>query len=218
VFEDASQAHGARVPEGRAGALGRAAAFSFYPGKNLGAAGDAGMVVTRDAELAAAARAIRNHGSEARYQHPRFGYNSRLDTLQAAILSVKLRHLDRWNDERRRAAEIYDARLGHLGDVVRPRLPGESHVFHLYVVRVPAGRRDAIVAELHAHGIGAAIHYPVPVHLHGATSTLGHRRGDFPVAERLASEIVSLPLYPEITPEQIEQVARALEGALEATR
>ena len=212
MFEDASQAHGATLDGVRAGALGRAAAFSLYPGKNLGAAGDAGVIVTSDDALAESCRALRNYGSEVRYEHPRFGYNSRLDTMQAAILSVKLRHLDAWNEARRRAAARYDARLSRSVEVERPRLTGASHVFHLYVVRVP--NRDFVLQRLHAREIGAAIHYPVPVHLHGATRSLGYAPGSFPNAERRAREILSLPIYPEITDAQIDEVCDSLQGAL----
>jgi dTDP-4-amino-4,6-dideoxygalactose transaminase len=209
LLEDASQAHGARAGGKRTGALGRGAAFSLYPGKNLGAYGDAGILTTDDPKLAQACRDVRNYGSEVKYQHPIFGYNSRLDTIQAAILQVKLRHLETWRAERVRAAKAYDARLANVSHVVRPALLADgAHVFHLYVVRV--AQRDGVLAKLTQRGIGAGIHYPVPVHLHGATKVLGYARGHFPVAERLADEILSLPMFPEITEPQIDEVVGAL--------
>lgn len=213
LVEDAAQAQGAERNGTRAGGFGAAAGTSFYPGKNLGAYGDAGAVLTRSGELAQKLRALRNYGSEVKYHHPETGFNSRLDTLQAVVLSAKLRHLDAWNEARRRAAARYDALLARIPGVERPRtLPGNTHIFHLYVIRVP--RREAVLKALHAQGIGAGVHYPVPIHLQGAFARLGHRRGDFPVAERAAEEILSLPLFPEITPEQQERVAAALEKAL----
>lgn len=209
ILEDASQAHGAKWSGRRVGSLGAGAALSLYPGKNLGAYGDAGVIVTSDDKLAQACRDVRNYGSEIKYQHPIFGYNSRLDTIQAAILEVKLRHLDTWIAERVRAAKAYDARLAKVDDVVRPSLLGEGqHVFHLYVVRVQ--KRDEVLKRLNAAGVGAGIHYPVAVHLHGATKSLGYQRGDFPIAERFADEIISLPLYPEITDAQIDEVVATL--------
>ena len=213
IWEDAAQAHGASWNGVRAGALGDAAAFSLYPGKNLGAAGDAGVIVTGDARLAQACRDVRNYGSERRYEHPRFGYNSRLDTLQAAILSVKLRHLGRWNAERRLAARRYDERLRRLGAVRRPVLGGDDHVFHLYVVRIP--RRDAVLDHLQAAGVGAAIHYPRPVHRLGATTALLVGARPTPIADARAAEILSLPLYPELTEAQIDFVVDALDNALQ---
>jgi dTDP-4-amino-4,6-dideoxygalactose transaminase len=213
LVEDSAQAHGACRHGVGAGAFGVAAGTSFYPGKNLGAYGDAGAVLTGDAAVAARVRALRNYGSEVKYQHPEFGFNSRLDTLQAVVLNAKLPHLAGWNAARRAAAGRYDRLLADLPDVGRPATrPGNEHVWHLYVVRVP--RRDAVLGALHAAGIGAGVHYPVPIHLQGAFRHLGHRPGDFPVAEAAAAEVLSLPIFPEITAEQQERVVAALRAAL----
>jgi dTDP-4-amino-4,6-dideoxygalactose transaminase len=213
IVEDAAQSQGARRHGLRAGALGHAAATSFYPGKNLGAYGDAGAILTSSSELAAAARMIRDHGSVHKYRHEVLGVNSRLDTLQAVVLSAKLRRLDEWNASRRAAAARYDALLSGCDSVVRPRtLPGNEHVWHLYVVRVPS--RDVVLKNLQAAGIGAGIHYPIPIHLTPAFARLGFAEGAFPVTERAAPELLSLPLFAEITPEQQETVASALISAL----
>jgi len=213
VIEDAAQAQGARRNGQGIGAFGHAAGTSFYPGKNLGAYGDAGGVVTNADPVAKQLRALRNYGSEVKYHHPETGFNSRLDTLQAVVLQAKLAYLARWNDERRAAAARYDQFLADMADVSVPStLAGNEHIYHLYVVRVP--RRDDVLRKLHAAGIFAGIHYPVPVHLQGAFRHLGYKEGDFPVAEQAASEILSLPLFAEITPDQQEQVAVALREAL----
>jgi dTDP-4-amino-4,6-dideoxygalactose transaminase len=215
IVEDAAQAHGARRDGHPAGSFGFAAGTSFYPGKNLGAYGDGGAVLTDSAEVAARVRALRNYGSEVKYQHPETGFNSRLDTLQAVVLNAKLAHLAAWNDARRAAAARYDALLADVPAVTRPAtLAGNEHVWHLFVVRVP--RRDEVLARLQAAGIGAGIHYPTPIHLQGAFRHLGHREGDFPVSEAAAKEILSLPLFPEITPDQQERVVAALREALAA--
>lgn len=210
LVEDAAQAHGARGASGTAGSIGRAAAFSFYPGKNLGAAGDGGAVTTSDPDVAARARAFRNYGSPRKYEHPEFGVNSRLDALQAALLDVKLRYIDAWNEARRRLARAYVERLARLEGVCAPEVPaGEEHVVHVFVVRVGGEHRDRVLAELAENGIGAGIHYPVPVAFLPAVAS-DARRGDFPVAERLAGEILSLPLYPEMTDAQVERVCEVL--------
>jgi dTDP-4-amino-4,6-dideoxygalactose transaminase len=215
LVEDAAQAQGARRGLGAAGAFGIAAGTSFYPGKNLGAYGDAGAVLTGDAAIARKVRRLGNHGSDTKYEHPELGFNSRLDALQAVVLRAKLARLEAWNARRREAAGCYDELLAQVDQVTAPAvLPGNEHVWHLYVVRVPAARRDALVLALNAEGIGAAVHYPVPVHLQGAFRGLGHRRGAFPVAEEAAAEIVSLPLYPHITPAQQERVVDAVARAL----
>ncbi|WP_322766854.1 DegT/DnrJ/EryC1/StrS family aminotransferase [Frankia sp. Cr1] len=213
VVEDAAQAQGA-VRGGRAaGGLGLLAATSFYPGKNLGAAGDAGAVLTDDAELARKVRLLGAHGSERKYVHESLGFNSRLDTLQAVVLRAKLARLARWNQARAAAALRYDELLSGDSRVRLPAtLPGNVHVWHLYVVRVPD--RDAVLARLHEQGVGAGIHYPVPLNLQPAFAGLGYGAGDFPVAEKAAGEILSLPLYPHITPEQQERVAEELRRAL----
>jgi dTDP-4-amino-4,6-dideoxygalactose transaminase len=213
VVEDAAQSHGARRNGMSAGALGHAAATSFYPGKNLGAYGDAGAALTGSADIAARMRMIRDHGSSTKYRHEVVGVNSRLDTLQAVVLSAKLRRLAAWNSARRTAAARYDQLLSDWAAVVCPRtLDGNEHVWHLYTVRVPD--RDRVLKELHAAGIGAGIHYPVPVHLTPAFAGLGHPQGEFPVAERNARELLSLPIFPEITAVQQERVVSVLISAL----
>lgn len=213
LLEDAAQAQGARQRGIPAGGFGVAAGTSFYPGKNLGAYGDAGAVLTNSDDVARKVRALRNYGSEVKYAHPELGFNSRLDTLQAIVLNAKLRHLARWNAARRAAARRYDELLAGEPRVIRPAvLAGNEPVWHLYVVRVPG--RDAVLRSLHAAGIGAGVHYPVPIHLQGAFRHLGHRRGEFPAAEAAADEVLSLPLFAEITPEQQGGVVAALTAAL----
>jgi dTDP-4-amino-4,6-dideoxygalactose transaminase len=213
VVEDAAQAQGATHHGVPIGGWGVAAGTSFYPGKNLGAYGDAGGVVTDDTEVARRVRLLANHGSEVKYQHPVLGFNSRLDTLQAVVLRAKLARLDAWNDERREAARRYGELLADVPQVRLPSVaPGNEHVWHLYVVRV--GRRDAVLAELNAAGIGAGIHYPVPVHHTGAFADSEYRHGDFPVTERAAEEILSLPIFPGITAAQQERVADVLRAAV----
>lgn len=213
IVEDAAQAQGAAHDGRTAGGLGDIAGTSFYPGKNLGAYGDAGAVLTDDADLAAKVRALGNYGSNVKYHHPETGFNSRLDTLQAVVLSAKLRRLASWNQARRHAAARYDELLADLEEVVRPvTLAGNEHVWHLYVIRVP--ERDQVLRELHDADIGAGIHYPVPVHLQGAFASLGKGPGSYPVAEQAANEILSLPMYAEITSEQQQEVVDALRKAL----
>lgn len=213
IVEDAAQAQGATRHGRAAGATG-IASTSFYPSKNLGAYGDAGAVVTGDAALAEAIRTAANHGSRVRYLHEVVGCNSRLDALQAVVLRVKLSRLARWNDARREAAARYDELLEQL-DVVRPRvLPGNTHVWHLYVVRITGGRRDQVGRRLAAAGVGAGIHYPVPVHLTPAFAHLGHGLGAFPNAEAAAAEILSLPLHPHLSAADQEYTVKALDAAL----
>ena len=213
VVEDAAQAHGASRGGARPGQVGTAASFSFYPGKNLGALGEAGSVVTNDAALDRCMREIRNHGGTARYRHDRYGFNARMDGIQGALLSVKLAHLDRWNDDRRRAAARYLELLKDVPAVDPPVVaPGSDPVWHLFVVQVDD--RDAVSATLGEQGIATAIHYPAPVHLTGAFCDLGYGPGDFPVAEAAAPRLLSLPMFPGLTDEQIERVVRALAGAV----
>jgi dTDP-4-amino-4,6-dideoxygalactose transaminase len=213
VVEDAAQSHGARREDRSAGALGHVAATSFYPGKNLGAYGDAGAALTDSDDLAERMRMIRDHGSRRKYEHEVIGLNSRLDTLQAVVLSAKLRRLARWNAARRAAAARYDELLSGCDAVVRPRtLGGNEHVWHLYTVRVPD--RDRVLKELHAAGIDAGIHYPVPIHLTAAFAGLGYAQGAFPVAERAARDLLSLPLFAEITAAQQERVVSVLMSVL----
>ena len=217
IVEDAAQSQGA-TRDGRQAGSGGIAATSFYPGKNLGAYGDAGAVLTDDPEAAAVVRAIANHGGVQKYRHDLPGFNSRLDGLQAVVLRAKLRRLAAGNGARRTAAARYDELLAPLADagrLVRPTtVDGNVHVWHLYVVRVAGADRDEVVGKLNASGIGAGVHYPTPVHLTPAYRSLGHHRGDFPHAERAADEILSLPLFPQITPDQQQQVVDALADAL----
>ncbi|HEX8347694.1 MAG TPA: DegT/DnrJ/EryC1/StrS family aminotransferase [Actinoplanes sp.] len=213
IVEDAAQAQGA-TRHGRAAGTTGIAGTSFYPGKNLGAYGDAGAVVTVDARIADAVRTTANHGSRARYVHEIVGCNSRLDALQAVVLRVKLSRLARWNEARQRAAARYDELLARV-DVVRPRvLPGNTHVWHLYVVRITGGRRDRVRQRLAAAGVAAGIHYPVPVHLTPAFAHLGHPIGAFPHAEAAAAEIISLPLHPHLSADDQEYTVKALDVAL----
>jgi dTDP-4-amino-4,6-dideoxygalactose transaminase len=217
LLEDAAQSQGAR--QGGCGPVtyGLAAGTSFYPGKNLGAYGDAGAVLTNSDELAQKVRALRNYGSEVKYHHPETGFNSRLDTLQAVVLRAKLSRLASWNEARRLAAARYTRLLADVPDITLPQtLIGNEHIFHLYVVKVPA--RDEVLNRLHAAGVGAGIHYPVPIHLQGAFKDLGYRAGDFPVAEAAAREILSLPIYPQITEAQQERVVLELSQAIAAVR
>lgn len=216
VIEDAAQAHGARYKGRRAGSLGDAAGFSFYPTKNLGALGDGGAVVTSDREVAERVRCLRNYGAREKYRHEALGVNSRLDELQAAFLRAKLRVLDDWNDRRRRAAARYAERLADAG-VVLPAVPAWAEpVWHLFVIRI--ADRDRVRAALEAEGIDTGIHYPVPPHLQEAYQGLRHRAGSFPRAEALGREVLSLPLWPQITPVQQATVTTALERAMGRTR
>jgi len=210
VIEDAAQAHGARYKGVRAGSIGAAAAFSFYPSKNLGAFGDGGIITTNDDRAAARLRLLRNYGQRAKYHHAVAGTNSRLDTLQAAVLRVKLPHLDRWNDLRRRHAAAYDVRLRDR--VATPSVAAEvEHIFHLYVIECDG--RDRLQTRLRERGVETAIHYPVPAHLQEACAALGYEPGDFPATERAAARILSLPMYPELTEPQIDYVAEAIASA-----
>jgi dTDP-4-amino-4,6-dideoxygalactose transaminase len=213
IVEDGAQSQGAFRNGRRAGSFGAAASVSFYPGKNLGAYGDAGAVLTEDAGLATRIQALRSHGGLRRYQHYLIGTNSRLDSIQAAILRVKLPYLDAWNEERRLAAETYRALLQDVDDVLLPVVaPGNTHVWHLFVIRIP--RRDEVAERLVTAGIGAAIHYPRPVHQLGAFAGLNISRGPLPVSERLADQILSLPIFPGITVDQQTRVVTSLLRAL----
>jgi dTDP-4-amino-4,6-dideoxygalactose transaminase len=205
VIEDACQAHGARYKGKRTGSLGHAAAFSFYPGKNLGAYGDAGAVVTNDDAIAKRLGMLRNYGQKEKYQHMFRGYNRRLDTLQAAILRIKLRHLEEWNDARRQHAKSYCRLLGQAGIVVPRAAAYSESVWHLYVIQTD--QRDALKEYLASGGIGVGIHYPIPIHLQPAYRDLGYRQGDFPVTEEYAHRILSLPMYAELTSEIVNRVA-----------
>jgi dTDP-4-amino-4,6-dideoxygalactose transaminase len=207
VLEDAAQAHGAAWRGRRAGALGHAACFSFYPGKNLGAYGDAGMVTSSDADFIARVRQIANHGAgTGKYDNVVLGTNSRLDTVQAAVLRVKLRHLEGWNEERRARAIAYGKALEGLPGVTLPReKDGARSAWHLFTIRAP--RRDALQAHLRSGGIATAVHYPRPIHLQPAMAPAGGRAGDLPVSERLSREVLCLPLYPELPLPDVERIA-----------
>jgi dTDP-4-amino-4,6-dideoxygalactose transaminase len=215
IVEDASQAHGAEFGGRRVGAIGDIGCFSFYPGKNIGAFGEAGAVVTQHAELADRIRLMRNHGSADKYHHVRLGWNCRMDTLQAAILRVKLRHLERWNEARRQVAHNYTRRLGVVDGLgLPPPCVYGRPVFHLYVVRVPW--RDQLREYLAQRGIATGVHYPIPLHLQEAFAELGHKAGDFPVSEEWAGKVLSLPTFPELEDSEIAYVAEALRAGLTA--
>lgn len=213
VVEDACQAHGAEYKGRKAGAIGIAGCFSFYPGKNLGAFGEAGAVVTANEELKQKILALRDHGQHRKYYHSMIGWNARMDGIQGAILRVKLRHLARNNELRRAHAAAYTDALDGADGVITPREASYGkHVYHLYAVRVRD--RDRIIAELGKRGVNCGIHYPVPVHLQEAYRELGYVRGSLPVTERCADEFLSLPMFPELTSEQIETVVRELKACV----
>jgi dTDP-4-amino-4,6-dideoxygalactose transaminase len=214
VIEDAAQAHGAVYNGRRCGSIGEMAAFSFYPGKNLGAYGEGGASVTSDPGFAKTMRLLRSWGEERRYEHALKGFNYRMDGIQGAILRVKLRYLEQWTEARRaRAAEYQQLFAGT--DVAPPvESPGCRHVYHVFAVRVR--NRDAVRAQLQAQQIQTGVHYPIPVHLQPAYSDLGYRQGSFPVTERIAGEVLSLPMFPEMTTAQVEQVAAAVLAAAPA--
>jgi dTDP-4-amino-4,6-dideoxygalactose transaminase len=216
VIEDAAQAIGATYHGRQAGSMGTAGCFSFFPSKNLGAFGDGGLLTTNDERLADEVRLLRNHGAEPKYFHKRIGGNFRLDALQAAVLRVKLPHLAGWSEARRRNADRYDRLFRHSAAadriVLPARAPGCGHIFNQYTIRV--ANRDSVRAKLDASGIGTEVYYPVPFHLQECFAPLGHRRGDFPVAERVAAETLALPIYAELTESQQEQVVAAIAAAL----
>jgi dTDP-4-amino-4,6-dideoxygalactose transaminase len=212
VIEDAAQAHGAEYNGRRCGSMGDAAGFSFYPGKNLGAYGEGGAVVTSNPALAAKVRTLRDWGQEKRYEHRLRGYNYRMDGIQGAILGVKLRHLETWTDARRRHAARYDAALAGSGVATPVVRGGNRHVYHVYAVRTRA--RQRLMDALAAQQIQFGIHYPIPVHLQEAHRDLGYTQGDFPVAETVAGEVLSLPMYPELADVQIDAVAACIRGSL----
>jgi len=213
VVGDAAQAHGATYKGRPISQLADITCFSFYPGKNLGAYGDAGALVTNDETLAANARMFANHGRTKKYDHDFEGVNSRLDGLQAAILSVKLRHLDEWTESRRRIAHRYNQALEGSGLVLPEELPDVRAVYHLYVVQVPEGKRDALQEYLTANGIGAGVHYPIALPYLQAYKHLGHGYGDFPVSLKASGEILSLPLFPELTEEQQDYIVAKITSA-----
>ncbi len=212
VIEDAAQAHGARYKDKRVGSIGDIGCFSFYPGKNLGAYGDAGIVVTNSADVADRIRILRDHGRREKYEHEHIGYNSRMDTIQAAVLRTKLAKLDSWNEKRRTLSRTYRKLLRNV-DIQLPQEDDTSvPVYHLFVLRSPL--RQSIRRTLAAADISTGIHYPIPLHLQGAFRHLGHQVGAFPNSERAANEVLSLPLFPEMTDSQVYQVATAVKEAL----
>ncbi len=211
VVEDAAQAHGTLYKERTCGAIGNAGCFSFYPGKNLGAYGDGGMVTTNDSRLGERLRRLRNYGQQAKYQHVEKGLNARLDTLQAAILTVKLRYLPQWNEARATHAEEYKELLAGVGDLVfQRRSPYSTHIHHLFIIETE--QRATLQKRLNAAEIQTGIHYPVPIHMQPAYADLGYSRGDFPEAERLAERVLSLPMFPELRSDQIRRVAEEIVG------
>jgi dTDP-4-amino-4,6-dideoxygalactose transaminase len=212
VIEDACQAHGAKYKGRPVGSLGHAAAFSFYPGKNLGAYGDAGAVTTSDAIVSESLKMLRNYGSTRKYHHALRGFNRRLDTLQAAVLRVKLQYLDTWSESRRQHAKMYSELLEHSAVAVPARASYAESVYHLYVVRVK--RREQIKAYLNAQGVATGIHYPTPIHLQPAYRDLNYKRGDFPITETYAEHVLSLPMYPELTSDLIAHVTSTIKDFL----
>ena len=209
VLEDAAQAHGARYHGRPVGSLADIACFSFYPGKNLGACGEGGMVITDDDEVARRVRMLRDWGQEEKYNHVMKGYNARLEGVQGAALRVKLRHLDGWTEARRERAALYDRLLADAGVKTPTQMPWAQHVYHVYAVRTP--KRDALQAALLERGIQTGIHYPQPVHLLAGYKDLGYLEGDFPNSEKAAAETLSLPMYPELPLESVEEVAAAVD-------
>jgi len=212
VIEDAAQAHGAEYKGHTVGTLGDVACFSFFPGKNLGAFGDAGAVVTDNEEIAKTVRILRNHGREDKYEHLCLGYNYRLDAIQAAILGVKLKRLEGWNRQRRMHAEMYRDLLGGM-EITLPQEKAHCRsVYHLFVIR--SKQRDALAQLLRSKGVKTGVHYPHPLHLQPAYQHLGHRKGDYPISEQVTQEVLSLPMFPELTEKQIHVVADAIKDSL----
>ncbi len=208
VIEDACQAHGAKYKGTLAGSMGNAAAFSFYPGKNLGAYGDGGMVVTNDAKIAGKLELLHDYGQKEKYHHLIKGYNHRLDTLQAVVLRIKLNYLKEWNELRRRHASRYNELLQDSQATLPVNADFAESVYHLYVIRVP--NRNEMLSFLQQNGISVGIHYPIPIHLQPAYKDLGYQKGDFPVTERYAVEILSLPMFPELNDDQITYITNVL--------
>ncbi len=217
VIEDACQAHGAEYRGARVGSIGDAGCFSFYPTKNLGAFGEAGAVTTHQRDVAERIRAFRDHGQKSKYNHDSVGWNGRMDGVQGAVLSVELPHLAAWNAARRAVAARYTAALAGTDSVLVPTEMGwGTHVYHIYAVRVP--ERDFLWEQMRARGVQCAVHYPVPIHQQGAYRHLGPAEGAFPAAEKCAGELLSLPMYPELTEEQVDHVVRSLRAALQSAR
>jgi dTDP-4-amino-4,6-dideoxygalactose transaminase len=214
VIEDACQAHGAEYKGRRAGSIGDVGCFSFYPGKNLGAYGEAGAIVTNNAELAEKMRMFRDHGQRKKYYHSIIGWNARMDGLQAAVLSVKLRHLNAWNEARRKNAQLYNDLLTDVDGIITPvEADYARHVYHIYAIRIK--NRDALISVLAENEIFCGIHYPIPIHLQEAYESLGSKKGCFPIAEKCAKEFVSLPMFAEISFEQIKRICHKIKSFLE---
>ena len=214
VIEDACQAHGAEYKGNKAGSIGNTGCFSFYPGKNLGAYGEAGAVVTNDDSLAEKMRIFRDHGQAKKYYHSMIGWNARMDGIQGAVLGVKLKYLSNWNEARRKHAQMYDKLLSPIHGIIKPHVADYArHVYHIYAIRIK--QRDRLMTALSEKGISCGIHYPVPIHFQDAYRFLGLGQGSFPIAEKCASEFVSLPMYPELTPDQIAYVVDSLNVSLE---
>lgn len=208
IIEDACQAHGASFKGKKVGSIGNFGAFSFYPGKNLGAYGDGGIITTNDKKLAQILKGMRNYGQSQKYHHHYLAWNSRLDTIQAAILLVKLKYLNDWNIARLRNAQLYNKLLAGL-PIIAPEIPQDSiHVFHLYVIRT--AKRDSLAQYLNKNGISTGLHYPIPIHLQEAYKQLDYKKGDFPITEKLAQEILSLPMYPELKESEITYIAKSI--------
>ena len=216
VIEDASQAHGAYYNGRRAGSIGNIGCFSFYPGKNLGAFGEAGGIVTNNSELAAKMRMIRDHGQIKKYHHRIVGWNGRMDGIQGAVLSVKLKYIDQWNELRRQHATQYDNLLMTFPEVLTPSVASYGiPVYHIYATRV--ANRDEVLSAMGKLGVRCGIHYPIPLHLQEAYADLGYKKGDFPISERSSEEYLSLPMYPELTPSQLLHVATSLKEVLKSS-
>jgi dTDP-4-amino-4,6-dideoxygalactose transaminase len=215
VVEDAAQAHGAEYKRRKAGSMGDVGCFSFYPGKNLGALGEAGAVVTNNLELRDKIRILRDHGQVRKYQHTMIGWNCRMDAIQGACLAIKLRHLQRGNELRRKHAQRYNEGFQGLDEVVTPiEADYARHVYHVYTIRVQG--RDGVIRQLEEKGVGYGVHYPIPIHLQEAYAGLGYERGAFPVSEMIASEVLSLPMYPELEEDQIDFVIETVTEAVNA--
>jgi len=213
VVEDSCQAHGAEYKGRPAGSIGDAVCFSFYPGKNLGAYGEAGAVVTNNQELAEKIRTLRDHGQLEKYQHTMIGWNARMDGLQGAILSVKLKHLSEWNEARRNNAKIYNKLLADVDGIITPKEADYAkHVYHIYAIRIQD--REKLITALADKGIQCGIHYPIPIHLQEAYCYSGLRKNSFPVAERCSQELISLPMFPELTKEQTKYVVREIKSLI----
>jgi dTDP-4-amino-4,6-dideoxygalactose transaminase len=212
IIEDAAQAHGAEYKGKKVGSIGDVGCFSFYPAKNLGAYGDAGMMTTNNKEIAEKAKLLRNHGRiTKKYEHEIEGYSSRLDNLQAAILRIKLRYLNRWNDNRRKSVEVYKRLLSEIDEIILPyEADYAKHVYHLYVIRTEG--RNGLREVLKSNGIATGIHYPIPLHLQPAYNYLGYKEGDFPITEKTSQEILSLPMFAELTNEQIKEIVREIKN------